>query len=326
MPQGAQLDPLDLAALATDPDPEDQGNLTFELKGSTPQGLTADVDGTTLRVSAAANTAKGTRALLTVTADDGETEPAEATISVEVTASTRQLASANDDVIEQSDQGSTESVAVLANDVNPFPDKPLTLDSAVLETGQAQVTLKGDRVEVTSNKTYVGTVVVRYRVMDATEDADRAVDLHISRELGIPAVVGTGSATSSLQDGAEVTVSCAEGDTGFIYEGIAEFEKTSTSLDEMPELPVKVMMNVGTPDQAFLFSKLPNRGVGLARLDAALPAIGAAVAPDTQAQCGLSGQVGQAGIAVGHQGVARVFAFEEGRQFEPRGQDRWHVL
>lgn len=89
----------------------------------------------------------------------------------------------------------------------------------------------------------------------------------IARELGIPAVVGTGSATSSLQDGAEVTVSCAEGDTGFIYEGIAEFEKTSTSLDEMPELPVKVMMNVGTPDQAFEFSRLPNKGIGLARLE-----------------------------------------------------------
>ena len=89
----------------------------------------------------------------------------------------------------------------------------------------------------------------------------------IARELGIPAVVGTGSATSSLQDGAEVTVSCAEGDTGFIYEGIAKFEKTSTSLDEMPELPVKVMMNVGTPDQAFEFSRLPNKGIGLARLE-----------------------------------------------------------
>ena len=89
----------------------------------------------------------------------------------------------------------------------------------------------------------------------------------IARELGIPAVVGTGSATSSLQDGAEVTVSCAEGDTGFIYEGIAEFEKTLTSLDEMPELPVKVMMNVGTPDQAFEFSRLPNKGIGLARLE-----------------------------------------------------------
>ncbi|PZU44357.1 MAG: hypothetical protein DI566_12365 [Microbacterium sp.] len=168
---------LDLAALATDPDPEDQGNLTFRIKGSTPQGMTAEVEGTTLRVSAAADTPKGTRALLTVTADDGETEPAEATISVTVTASTRQLASANDDVIEQSDQGSTESVAVLANDVNPFPDTPLKIQSAVPESGKVtQVSVVGDRVEVTSADDYVGVIVVRYRVTDATNDPDRAVE------------------------------------------------------------------------------------------------------------------------------------------------------
>ncbi|GAB3758405.1 phosphoenolpyruvate synthase [Yimella radicis] len=89
----------------------------------------------------------------------------------------------------------------------------------------------------------------------------------IARELGIPAVVGTGDATRNLADGAEVTVSCAEGDTGFVYEGMVDFEVTTTALDEMPELPVKVMMNVGTPDQAFEFSRLPNKGIGLARLE-----------------------------------------------------------
>jgi len=167
---------LDLGSLATDPDPEDQGNLRFDLRGAVPQGLTASVDGTTLKVSAAANTKKGTRATLTVTADDGQTDPAEATISVEVTASTRELASANDDVIEKSNQGSTEAVAVLANDVNPFPDTPLRIESAQLETGNATVSVKGDRVEVTSASDYVGTVVARYRVVDATEDADRAVE------------------------------------------------------------------------------------------------------------------------------------------------------
>ncbi|GAA3010652.1 phosphoenolpyruvate synthase [Microbacterium aurantiacum] len=89
----------------------------------------------------------------------------------------------------------------------------------------------------------------------------------IARELGIPAVVGTGSATRDLADGTEVTVSCAEGDEGFVYEGLLAFEEETTELDRMPELPVKVMMNVGTPDQAFAFAKLPNRGVGLARLE-----------------------------------------------------------
>ncbi|NUO91850.1 MAG: phosphoenolpyruvate synthase, partial [Dermatophilaceae bacterium] len=89
----------------------------------------------------------------------------------------------------------------------------------------------------------------------------------IARELGIPAVVGTGSATSALTEGQEVTVSCAEGDTGFVYEGLREFTVTETALDEMPELPVKIMMNVGTPEQAFEFSRLPHKGVGLARLE-----------------------------------------------------------
>jgi pyruvate,water dikinase len=89
----------------------------------------------------------------------------------------------------------------------------------------------------------------------------------IARELGIPAVVGTGSATTAVTDGQEVTVSCAEGDTGFVYEGLRDFTVTETALDEMPEVPVKIMMNVGTPEQAFEFSRLPNRGVGLARLE-----------------------------------------------------------
>ena len=89
----------------------------------------------------------------------------------------------------------------------------------------------------------------------------------IARELGIPAVVGTGDATHALADGRSVTVSCAEGETGFVYDGIADFELKRTELDHMPEIPVKVMMNVGTPDQAFSFAKLPNAGVGLARLE-----------------------------------------------------------
>ena len=89
----------------------------------------------------------------------------------------------------------------------------------------------------------------------------------IARELGIPAVVGTGGATSSLSDGTEVTVSCAEGDTGLVYAGILDFSVERTELDSMPDVPVKIMMNVGTPEQAFAFSRLPHKGVGLARLE-----------------------------------------------------------
>lgn len=89
----------------------------------------------------------------------------------------------------------------------------------------------------------------------------------IARELGIPAVVGCGNATQVLQDGQGVTVSCAEGDTGFIFEGQLGFDIRKNSVDAMPELPFKIMMNVGNPDRAFDFAQLPNEGVGLARLE-----------------------------------------------------------
>jgi pyruvate, water dikinase len=89
----------------------------------------------------------------------------------------------------------------------------------------------------------------------------------IARELGIPAVVGTGTATSELEDGQAVTVSCAEGDTGYVYAGLLDFAIEESEQGSMPEIGVKIMMNVGTPDQAFAFSRLPNAGVGLARLE-----------------------------------------------------------
>ncbi|HUW29876.1 MAG TPA: phosphoenolpyruvate synthase [Sulfuriferula sp.] len=89
----------------------------------------------------------------------------------------------------------------------------------------------------------------------------------IARELGIPAVVGAGDATARLTDGAEVTVSCAEGDAGFVYEGRLEVEVTEVTLGKLAEPPVKIMMNVGNPERAFDASQLPNHGVGLARLE-----------------------------------------------------------
>lgn len=89
----------------------------------------------------------------------------------------------------------------------------------------------------------------------------------IARELGIPAVVGCGNATETLKDGMLVTVSCAEGDTGFIYDGLLETEVTEVQRGEMPKIDVKIMMNVGNPQLAFDFCQLPNEGVGLARLE-----------------------------------------------------------
>src|SRR5688572_16701086 len=89
----------------------------------------------------------------------------------------------------------------------------------------------------------------------------------IARELGIPAVVGCGDATHKLKDGQSVTVSCAEGDTGNVFDGLLPFEVSSRERGEMPRIPVKIAMNVGNPELAFEFCQLPNAGVGLARLE-----------------------------------------------------------
>lgn len=89
----------------------------------------------------------------------------------------------------------------------------------------------------------------------------------IARELGIPAVVGCNTATEQLTNGQSITVSCSEGDTGFVYQGLLDFNVQSSQLDALPELPLKIMMNIGNPDRAFDFARLPNEGVGLARLE-----------------------------------------------------------
>ncbi len=89
----------------------------------------------------------------------------------------------------------------------------------------------------------------------------------IARELGIAAVVGCGDATQRVREGQEVTVSCAEGDTGYVYEGLLEYERKQIELDSLPRIPVKIMMNVGNPDRAFDFAGIPHHGVGLARLE-----------------------------------------------------------
>ncbi|MCK9260218.1 MAG: phosphoenolpyruvate synthase [Azoarcus sp.] len=89
----------------------------------------------------------------------------------------------------------------------------------------------------------------------------------IARELGIPAIVGCGNATDIVSEGDSVTVSCAEGDTGYVYRGKLEFEVVTTDMGNLPEIPVKIMMNVGNPELAFEFAQIPNGGVGLARLE-----------------------------------------------------------
>ncbi|MDY0907947.1 Ig-like domain-containing protein [Microbacterium sp. CFBP9034] len=191
---------LELRALTTDPDPEDLDGMSYEIVGGVPSGLSASVEGQDLRVSAGSNTPKGTVERLTIRISDGQTDPVEGSVTVRVTASTRELATANDDIVEEAHQGQTVSVPVLSNDVNPFSETPLELVTVLPETGRGTAEISGDQVLVTPDETFFGTMVVRYRVQDATDDPDRAVEGRIRLTVqGRPDAPGT-PVVSSVQD------------------------------------------------------------------------------------------------------------------------------
>lgn len=191
---------LDLRALTTDPDPGDVERMRYTIVSGPGDGMSARVDGGTLLVDAATTTPKGTTGSVTLRIEDGETAPIEGTVHVRVTASTRELAAANTDVVAEAHQGRTETVSVLDNDFNPFPETPLTVLSATVETGNGTARVAGSNVEITPDSSFVGSMVVRYRVQDATGDRDREVDGRITLTvLGVPDAPGTPS-VSSVQD------------------------------------------------------------------------------------------------------------------------------
>ncbi len=199
---GEEPTALDLRALTSDPDPDDLPGMKYEIVGGSPDGMSASIEKGELRVRADAATKKGTAATINLRITDGVTQPIEGSVVVRVTASTRPLATANDDVIAEAHQGKTQSVAVLDNDFNPFEKdgKPLKITAAVTETGDGTVKVSGDRVEVTPDAKFFGTMVVRYRVEDATADADREVEGRIRLTVqGRPDAPGTPT-VSSVQD------------------------------------------------------------------------------------------------------------------------------
>ena len=137
----------------------------------------------------------------------------------------------------------------------------------VLEAGQMDKVREGD-VLVTDMTDPDWEPVMKRTAAIVTNRGGRTCHAAIiARELGIPAVVGTGDATRTIGEGAEVTVSCAEGDTGYVYTGRLDFELRRLDVETMPAVPFKIAMNVGNPDRAFSFRALPNAGVGLARLE-----------------------------------------------------------
>ncbi|WP_227468220.1 Ig-like domain-containing protein [Microbacterium sp. YJN-G] len=196
---GEAASSIDLAALATDPDPDDVGNLRFTIADEPGRSIDARIEGTTLYAETGPNTPKGTTATVGIRISDGSTDPIEGSVSVMVTASTRPLAVASPDTIDEADQGETITVPVLENDINPFAaeGEPLTLQSAVVESGNGSAQVVGDQVEVTSASDFVGVMVVRYRVQDATEDVDREVDGRITVTVqGVPEAPGKPTVTA----------------------------------------------------------------------------------------------------------------------------------
>ncbi|MDT0156115.1 Ig-like domain-containing protein [Microbacterium sp. ARD32] len=239
---GEKATTLDLAALASDPDPDDE--VSFRLTGGSGNGITARVEGTTLSVEAAKDVPKGTTANLVLSVTDGTADPIQGRVTVTVTASTRDLPIATDDVRDEVDQGEPITIDVLENDINPFPDTPLSVISASPETGRGEVVLDGDQVTITPDPDFVGMLVARYRIQDATGDPDRAAEGRIRLTVqGVPDAPGTPTVTSvtdrqvvlswgsPVNNGAEITKYTVRAVQGGAYS--KECESTTCTLDKL---------------------------------------------------------------------------------------------
>lgn len=199
---GEPASAIDLRALTHDTDPSVIPSIRYSVEAGLPAGITASVAGGTLKVAADASVKKGTDATVQLRISDGVTPAASGSIVVHVTASTRPLPAAADDTVPDAHQGTAITVPVLDNDFNPFPDTALKIIGVAVETGGGSIdpSISGGQVKVAIAANYVGTAIVRYRIQDATGDADRAVDGHIVITVaGRPEAPGT-PAVSSVQD------------------------------------------------------------------------------------------------------------------------------
>jgi len=170
---------IDLARLSSDPNVEDRDRLAWEVVGSAPAGVTAQIVDGVLSIGAASSVRQGTSFELPVTVTDGKSDPIEGLIQVSVTASSRTLPVANDDRYEDARPGVPLELRPLANDLNPFPETPLTIVDTRVESGVATVAVDGEVVTITPGATFHGTVIVRYTVHDATDDPSRAAEARI---------------------------------------------------------------------------------------------------------------------------------------------------
>ncbi|MCC9194079.1 Ig-like domain-containing protein [Arthrobacter sp. zg-Y916] len=221
---------LDLAPLASDPNPADAGKLSFALAGPVPQGFEASLSGSVLSVSAGDNAAVGTLGQLAVSVTDGRSDPVPGRVDLAVLASTRPLPVAADDSVDDAVQGKPASVNVLANDDNPFPDTPLEIVEATAD-GNGTASIQGDSVVVTPDADFVGSMSVQYRIQDKTGQPDRQASAQILLTVqgrpdapATPVVESTRSRTVVLAwdppaaNGAAITGYTVTGSAGFSQE------------------------------------------------------------------------------------------------------------
>ena len=192
---------LDLARLTRDPDEGDEDRLTFSIDGDVPTGFRASVSGSTLEVGADASVAPGTTSSVRILVSDGVSAPGTGNVTLTAVVSERAFPVANDDTVANAAQGATVAVDVLANDINPFADQgPLTVVSARVDGGSGTARVAGDRVEVTPAGDFVGTMIVGYRIADATNAPERQAEARILLTVqGRPGAPGTPTVTS-IQD------------------------------------------------------------------------------------------------------------------------------
>ena len=198
---GEEAVTLNLARLSADPDEGDEEKLTFGIDGSVSAGYTATVSGATLTVSAAASVPAGSSSILAVRVTDGVTAPVTGTVTLNAVVSQRPFAVANDDVVSRADQGRPQTVDVLSNDFNPFEgESPLTIVGTRVLTGDGQAAVSGDRVVVTPAASFTGTMIVAYRIADATAAPERQAEGRVIVTVqGRPAAPTTPTVTS-IQD------------------------------------------------------------------------------------------------------------------------------
>ncbi|RFA17405.1 hypothetical protein B7R22_00600 [Subtercola boreus] len=190
---------LNLRTLSRDADKGDLDKLVYRITNDPASGIDAKIDGNTLTVSASASAARGASSLQ-ISADDGQSEPGTGVVTVTVLNTVEPPPLARDDVVAKADQGKTRTVDVLGNDFNPFPDTPLKILDTFVETGNGTARINGSQVDVTPAADFVGTMVVRYRISDATNDPSREADGRIQLTVqGRPDNVTTPSVTS-IQD------------------------------------------------------------------------------------------------------------------------------